>query len=155
MNQLLALQGSPRRQIQRTTTSRCYLPTLADLAITAMGRVLERRGQQVIVQPTDSAVWVTGDERAIFALMSAVLVEAAGLSSARASLRLGFEVDDGDTVMTVIGTNIHQFPSNTMRVDPELVELAALVGAEIDLIWDQHEGPTLVLRFPDREANLA
>ncbi len=43
--------------------------------------------------------------------------------------------------------NDSRIPSSMMRLDRELAELAGESGAELDLLWDEAEGPTLVLRF--------
>ncbi len=76
-----------------------------------------------------------------------MLLEGAGLSSADARLRVAFDEDDGDAIVTVLGMNDSRIPSSMMRLDRELAELAGESGAELDLLWDEAEGPTLVLRF--------
>lgn len=96
-----------------------------------------------------------GDPKLVFALLSAVVLEAAGLSSTHANLRVAFDLDDGDAVVTIVGCNNNHFPRSFIRLDRELVELARQAGAELELLWDAYEGPTLVLRFLNSKASVA
>jgi hypothetical protein len=122
---------------------------LADIVATSLKPVLQRRGQTVvIVDHADRHLVVQGDLRLVFALLSAIMLEAAGLSSARARLRIALDFDEGDAIVTIIGSNSHHLPRAMMGLDRELADLAAQSGAELELMWDEHEGPTLVLRFP-------
>jgi hypothetical protein len=126
---------------------RCDLPLLAGIVIDTMLPVLRRRRQQITVEQPDREVVVRGELRLVFALISAVLLEGAGLSSADAKLRVAFDEDDGDALITVVGMNENRIPASLMRLDRELADLAGEAGAELDLLWDEAEGPTLVLRF--------
>jgi hypothetical protein len=156
MNQVAFLQSTfARRFLKETPTERCDLPMLTDIVATAMLPVLDRRGQMVQLEPAGRPVIVSGDLRLVFALLSAVVLEAAGLSSARATLRIAFDIDEGDAVVTIVGANCNHLPRSLMRLDRELSELAHQGGAELELIWDEHEGPTLVLRFPQARAGVA
>lgn len=156
MNQVAFLQSTfARRFLKETPTERCDLPMLTDIVVTAMQPVLERRSQTVHLEPAGRPVIVAGDLRLVFALLSAVVLEAAGLSSARATLRVAFDLDDGDAVVTIVGSNSNHLPRSLMRLDRELSELARQGGAELELIWDELEGPTLVLRFPHARASVA
>lgn len=156
MNQVAFVQSSfARRPRVEPLTERCDLPMLAGIVITAMTPVLERRDQHVVLEPAGRPVVVSGDLRLVFSLLSAVILEGAGLSSARGRLRIAFDIDDGDAVVTLVGTNCHHLPKSFMRLDRQLADLASQGGAELDLIWDEHEGPTLVLRFPQMRAGVA
>lgn len=156
MNQVAILQSPfARRSRVQTQPEKCDLPMLAGIVVTAMAPVLERRDQHVFVEPAGRPVGVVGDLRLVFALLSAVILEGAGLSSARGQLRIAFDVDDGDAVVTIVGTNNHHLPKSMMRLDHQLAELASQGGAELELIWDEQEGPTLVLRFPHMRACVA
>ncbi len=156
MNQVAFVQSSfSRRSRVEALSEKCDLPMLADIVITAMVPVLERRDQHVVLEPAGRPVVVNGDLRLVFALLSAVILEGAGLSSARGQLRIAFDIDDGDAVVTLVGTNCHHLPKSLMRLDRQLAEMANQGGAELDLIWDEHEGPTLVLRFPQMRAGVA
>ncbi len=156
MNQVAFLQSTfARRFLSETPTERCDLPLLTDIVVTSMLPVLERRSQTVKLEPTGRPVVVHGDLRLVFALLSAVVLEAAGLSSARAGLRVAFDLDEGDAVVTIVGSNSNCLPRSLIRLDRELSELARQGGAELELIWDEHEGPTLVLRFLKARASVA
>jgi hypothetical protein len=156
MNQVAFLQSTfARRFLVDRGTDRCDMPMLTDIVVTAMAPVLDRRSQSVTIEPPGRPVLVRGDLQLVFALLSAVVLEAAGLSSARASLRVAFDLDEGDVVITVVGANSHQLPRSLIRLDRELAGLARQGGAELDLIWDDQEGPTLVLRFPQACAAFA
>ncbi len=156
MNQVAYLQSTfARRFLTEQPTERCDLPMLTDVVVTAMLPVLDRRSQVVLLEPASRPVIVKGDLRLVFALLSAVVLEAAGLSSARANLRIAYDLDDGDAVITIVGFNSNHLPSSLMRLDRELAELARQGGAELELLWDEHEGPTLVLRFPNSRASVA
>jgi hypothetical protein len=148
MNQIAMLQSAfARHAWKEHQAERCDLPMLADIVIQTMRPVLMRRRQTVIVEPSGREVVVTGELRLVFALLSAVLLEGTGLSSADAHLRVAFDVDEGDAVVTVVGVNDNRIPKSLMKLDTELAALARECGAELDLLWDESEGPTLVLRF--------
>jgi hypothetical protein len=134
------------------TRNICDLVMLADIAAGTMRPLLMRRQQRVVVEPIGGVVTVEGDIKLVFALISAVMLEAAGLSSARAKLRLAFDIDDDDVVITIVGANHNNLRSNLIALDQELARLAAEAGAELDLIWDEQEGPTLLLRFHEGRA---
>lgn len=156
MNQVAFVQSSfARRSRVEAPTEKCDLPMLAGIVITAMAPVLERRDQHVVLEPAGRPVVVSGDLRLVFALLSAVILEGAGLSSARGQLRIAFDIDDDDAVVTLVGTNCNHLPKSFMRLDRQLAELASQGGAELDLIWDELEGPTLVLRFSQMRAGFA
>lgn len=156
MNQVAFLQSTfARRFLSETPTERCDLPMLTDIVVTAMQPVLERRSQTVKLEPAGRNTVVHGDLRLVFALLSAVVLEAAGLSSARANLRVAFDEDDGDAVVTIVGCNSNHFPRSFIRLDRELSALARQGGAELELLWDEYEGPTLVLRFLNSRASVA
>lgn len=155
MNQVAFLQSTfARRFLADHGSDRCDLPMLTDIVITAMAPVLDRRSQSISIETPGRPVLVRGDLQLVFALLSAVVLEAAGLSSARARLRVAFDMDEGDAVITIVGCNSHHLPRSLMRPDRELSELARQGGAELELIWDEHEGPTLVLRFPRSRASV-
>jgi hypothetical protein len=148
MNQVTMLQSAfTRHAWQEQSAERCDLPLLADIVINTMRPVLLRRRQIISIAPSGCEVVVTGELRVVFSLLSAVLLEGAGLSSADARLRIAFDIDDGDAVVTLVGTNQNRLPSSLMRIDGELAQLARESGTELDLLWDEAEGPTLVLRF--------
>lgn len=148
MNQITMLQSAFARQAWKEMhRERCDLPMLAGIVIQTMRPVLMRRRQSITIEPALREVVVTGELRLVFALLSAVLLEGAGLSSADAQLRVAFDEDDGDAIVTVVGMNDNRIPTSLMRLDPELAALARESGAELDLLWDEQEGPTLVLRF--------
>jgi hypothetical protein len=156
MNQVAFLQSTfARRFVADHGAERCDLPMLTEIVVTAMAPVLERRSQSVSIQPACRPILVRGDLQLVFALLSAVVIEAAGLSSARASLRVAFDMHEGDAVIHIVGANSHQLPRSLMRLDRELATLARQGGAELELIWDDQEGPTLVLRFREACASLA
>jgi hypothetical protein len=156
MNQVAFLQSTfARRFLVETPTERCDLPMLTEIVVTAMLPVLERRSQTVKLEASGRPAIVHGDVKLVFALLSAVVLEAAGLSSARANLRAAFDIDDGDAVVTIVGSNYNHFPRSFIRLDRELTELARQGGAELELIWDEYEGPTLVLRFLNSRASVA
>jgi hypothetical protein len=156
MNQVAFLQSTfARRFLVETPTERCDLPLLTDIVVTAMLPVLERRNQTVKLESVGRPAIVNGELKLVFALLSAVILEAAGLSSARANLRVAFDVDDGDAVVTIVGCNSNHLPRSLIRLDRELSELARQGGAELELLWDEHEGPTLVLRFLNSRASVA
>jgi hypothetical protein len=69
-------------------------------------------------------------------------------------LRVAFDQDEDDAVVTVVGMNDNRIPASLMRLDRELAELARECGAELDLLWDDAEGPTLVLRFTGGRLNV-
>ncbi len=154
MNQVAFLQSTfARRFHTETPVERCDVPTLTGVVITAMLPVLDRRNQTITLDNAGRQAIVQGDPRLVFALLSAVVLEAAGLSSARANLRVAFDIDDGDMVVTIIGSNSNHLPRSLIRLDRELSELARKGGAELELIWDEHEGPTVVLRFLKAKAS--
>jgi hypothetical protein len=156
MNQVAFLQSTfARRFLVEHPSERCDLPILTDIVVNAMLPILDRRNQTIDREPANRSVVVNGDPQLVFALLSAVVLEAAGLSSARANLRVAFDVDDGDAVVTIVGSNFNHFPRSFIRLDRQLVELARQGGAELELIWDEYEGPTLVLRFLNSQANVA
>lgn len=126
----------------------CDLQMLSRVVLGTMAPLLERRGQSVTIERPLQDVAVRGDLRVVSALLSAIFIEAAGLSSAGARLKVAFDLDEGDAVVTVVGWNTHRLALQDERVDPHLADLAGESGAEIDLIWEQEEGPTFVLRFP-------
>ena len=155
MNQIAFLQSTfARRFHAETPAERCDVPTLTGVVITAMLPVLERRSQTIVFETAGKQAVVHGDPRLVFALLSAIVLEAAGLSSARANLRVAFDADDGDTIVTIIGSNSNHLPRSLIRLDRELSDLARKGGAELELIWDEHEGPTVVLRFLNSKAGL-
>ena len=148
MNQIAFLQSAFSRRFSSDAVSERYdLTMLTDVVLTSIDPLLERRGQNLVFDAADNPIVVTGDPRMIFALLSAVVLEAAGLSSARADLRIVIDMDESDAVLTVIGANTNHLPGSLIGLDRELLQLAHLSGAELELIWGEHEGPTLVLRF--------
>lgn len=156
MNQVAFLQSIfARRFSNETPSERCDLTLLADFVLTSMSPVLDRRNQSVKFHPTKNAVVVRGDVKIVFALVSAVILEAAGLSSARANLRVAFDIDDGDAVVTIVGSNCNHFPRSYIRLDQQLADQARQGGAEVELIWNENGSPTLILRFPNAEAGFA
>ena len=156
MNQVAFLQSTfARRFLSETPTERCDLPMLTDVVVSAMLPVLDRRGQTITLESSDRPVVVKGDFQLVFALLSAIVFEAAGLSNATAHLRVEFDIDENDVVVTIVGENKHGIAASLIGLDRELAELARQNSAEIELLWDEEEGPTLVLRFPDGRANVA
>ncbi len=148
MNQIALFRSAfARHAWKEPHAERCDLPMLAGIVVDTMRPVLGRRRQSIVIEPPGREVVVRGELRLVFALLSAVLLEGAGLSSANARLRVAFDEDDGDAIVTVLGMNDSRIPSSMMRLDRELAELAGESGAELDLLWDEAEGPTLVLRF--------
>lgn len=156
MNQVALTQSAFARRFRtEPAAERCDLPMLTDIVVTAMLPVLKCRNQTVKIQPLGRAAFVHGDLRLVFALLSAVVLKAAGLSSVRAALRVAFDLDDGDAIVTIVGSNSNHLPRSLIRLDPELSGLAREGGAELELIWDEYEGPTLVLRFLNARASVA
>lgn len=156
MNQVAFLQSTFARRFPAEQPSElCDLPMLTRIVVDAMRPILQRRDQSVKLEPVRQAIVVSGDIRLVFSLLSAVVLEGAGLSSARTDLRVSFDIDDGDTVVTIVGANSNHLPRSMIALDRELANLAREGGAELELIWDQYEGPTLVLRFVDGEARVA
>jgi hypothetical protein len=129
-------------------------PGLTDLAriVALVGSGLQplfhRRQQTLLVGPATAPVLTRLDQRLTVALVSAIMVEAAGLSFARSTLRCDLDNDDGDAVLTLCGANDSHIPPDWMRLDPEISCIAAEAGAEVEMLWDADEGPTLVLRLP-------
>ncbi len=154
MNQVAVHPAFVRRLNAGYMTERCDLPMLAGIAVAAMAPLLERRQQGVAIESAGRPVIVRGDLGLVFSLVSAVVAEAAGLSSARARLRLAFDFDDGDIVLTIVGANSNNLPADLMQIDGQLAGLAREGGAELDMIWDAQEGPTFVLRFPNAQAGV-
>lgn len=136
------------------SATHCDLPMLSRVVLGTMAPLLERRGQSAEIERPAQEITVRGDLRLVSALLSAIFIEAAGLSSAGARLKVAFDLDEEDAVVTVVGWNSHRLALQDERVDASLADLAAEAGAEIDLIWEQEEGPTLVLRFPQRRLRL-
>ena len=132
----------------------CDLVMLSRVVLGTMAPLLERRGQSAEIERPAQEMTVRGDLRLVSALLSAIFIEAAGLSSAGARLKVAFDLDEDDAVVTVVGWNSHRLALQDERVDASLADLAAEAGAEIDLIWEQEEGPTFVLRFPQRRLRL-
>lgn len=128
----------------------CDLPMLTAVVLSTMKPLLSRRGQHATIETPQRPVVVRGDIKLVASLLSVVLLEAAGLSSANATLRVAFDVDEGDGIVTVVGENIHRLSLAGGELDGELASLAAEAGAELELLWDPSEGPTLLLRLPLR-----
>lgn len=152
MNQVVRLprSGFSRASLRDIVATSCDLPMLTGVVLSTMTPLLNRRGQTAVVERPAQPVIVRADVKLVASLLSVVLLETAGLSSAHATLRLAFDIDEGDAIVTAMGENIHHLALARTRIDPELADLAAEAGAELDLIWDENEGPTLVLRLPLR-----
>lgn len=149
MNQaVFPLNTSTATHLARSQRERCNLPVLTEIILSSMTPILDRRKQHVAVKPIETPVVVQGDLYLVFSLLSAVVMETAGLSSAHTVLRVSFENDEKNAVVTIAGANYHQIAPGYMKLDQQLADLAAEGGAEINMIWNEHEGPTLVLRFP-------
>lgn len=149
MNHVVSFR--PIAQARMTPLSkpaRCDLQMLSGVVLSTMAPLFSRRGQTIDIEQPVQPVVVKGDLRLVSSLLSAIFFEAAGLSSAHARLRVAFDNDEGDAVVTVVGSNIHRFSLGPGALDRQMADLAEEAGAELDLLWDQEEGPTLVLRFP-------
>jgi hypothetical protein len=149
-------QRGPGLAIVGTHATSFEAPGLTDLAriVALVGSGLQplfrRRQQTLLVAPATVPVMTRLDQRLAVALVSAIMVEAAGLSLARTTLRCDLDHDDGDAIVTLCGANDSHIPPDWMRLDPEISCIAAEAGAEVEMLWDADEGPTLVLRLPGR-----
>lgn len=132
----------------KSQSERCNLPMLTEIILSSMTPIFERRKQHIAVKPSEKPVVVQGDLYLVFSLLSAVVLETAGLSSAHAVMRVSFDTDDDAAVVTIAGANYHQIAPGYIQLDQQLSDLAAEGGADLKMIWNEHEGPTLVLRFP-------
>jgi hypothetical protein len=140
--------SSPPARVGRSLNERCNLPMLTEIILSSMTPILGRRKQDVVLQPTDKPVVIEGDLYLVFSLLSAVVLETAGLSSANAVMRVSFDADEEAAMVTIAGANYHQIAPGYIQLDQQLSDLAAEGGANLTMIWNEHEGPTLVLRFP-------
>ena len=140
--------SSPSLRMAKSPSERCNLPMLTEIILSSMTPILGRRKQDVVLHPTDKPVVIEGDLYLVFSLLSAVVLETAGLSSANAVMRVSFEADDEAAMVTIAGANYHQIAPGYMQLDQQLSDLAEEGGANLTMIWNEHEGPTLVLRFP-------
>jgi hypothetical protein len=149
MNQALLTRAvtSPS-QLGKSPSERCNLPMLTEIILSSMTPIFERRKQHVALKPSEKPVVVQGDLYLVFSLLSAVVLETAGLSSAHAVMRVSFDSDEDAAVVTIAGANYHQIAPGYIQLDQQLSDLAAEGGADLKMIWNEHEGPTLVLRFP-------
>ncbi len=152
MNQIVRFRAFSPKMSAFSKPTRCDLAMLSGVVLTAMRPLLDRRGQSVSIEQPSRTVAVRGDLGLVSSLLSAVIFEAAGLSSANAGLRIAFDVDEGDAVVTIVGSNHHRFTLGEAALDAEMADLVQQAGAELDLLWDEEEGPTLVLRFPAMQA---
>ncbi len=149
MNQIVFPRTrSPHVRMAKSQNDRCNLPMLTEIILSSMTPILGRRKQDVVLQPSEKPVVIEGDLYLVFSLLSAVVLETAGLSSANAVMRVSFDTDDEAAMVTIAGANYHQIAPGYIQLDQQLSDLATEGGANLTMIWNEHEGPTLVLRFP-------
>jgi hypothetical protein len=143
---------SPFPATDRHADGALDLQVLAVTATDALMRALTRRQQFMICELPPERIEVIGERAGLLSLIGALLREAAGLSSACAVIRIICAEDEGDSILTVLGSNRHLPSGSRVDLDADLAAQARAMEAELKMIWTDDDGPTFVLRFPHRMA---
>ncbi len=155
MNQIV-VPLAPRQRVPMhvTLVPRLKLIALVNDAVASLKARLHRRCQTVSIDDTLADVVACHDTEKLTSLLCVVLNEMVGLSAPNSNLRVTFDHDEGEAVVVLLGKNRSGLRPCWLLLGEEISQLARQAGGSALILWDDDEGPTIIVRLPEAEVIL-
>jgi hypothetical protein len=130
---------------------RLKLITLVNEAVAGLTARLHRRSQTISIDDTLADAVACHDTDKLTSLFCAVLNEMIGLSAPHSNLKVTFDHDEGEAVVVLLGKNRMGLRPCWLLLGEEISQLAREAGGSASILWDEDEGPTIIVRLPETE----